>query len=72
FAMVGIFLSAFLSLLLLPRHPQYRHPFRFAVMLLQWVLLPVTLILFGAIPAIDAQTRLLLGKRLGFIVTEKT
>lgn len=72
FAMVGIFLSAFLSLLLLPRHPEYRHPFRSLVMLLQWVLLPVTLILFGAIPAIDAQTRLLLGKRLGFTVTEKT
>ncbi|MDO8582166.1 MAG: glycosyltransferase family 2 protein [bacterium] len=71
-AMIGIFVSAILSLLLLPPHPGKRHPFSSLIMLVQWILLPVTIILFGSIPAIEAQTRLALGKKLGFWVTEKT
>lgn len=71
-AMAGIFVSAILSLLLLPQRPGWRHPFLSFVMLAQWALLPLTLVLFGSIPAIEAQTRLALGKRLGFWVTEKT
>jgi len=35
------------------------------------LLLPITLIFFGALPALDAQTRLMLGKHLGFWATEK-
>jgi hypothetical protein len=38
---------------------------------LQWVFLPVTLILFGSLPALDAQIRLMLGRYMGFWVTEK-
>ena len=69
-AMAGIFLSAALSLLLLP--PSSRRRFwSYPMMILQWALLPITLILFGSIPAIDAQTRLILGKYLGFHVTKK-
>lgn len=70
-AMVGIFASATLSLTLIPRRPIGTHPASSLVLVLQWLLLPVTLICFGAIPAIEAQTRLMLGKYLGFYVAEK-
>lgn len=69
-AMAGILLSAILSLLLLSPPPHHR-PWNYPVMILQWMLLPVTLILFGSVPAIDAQTRLMLGKYLGFYVAKK-
>ena len=71
-AMLGVFASAILSLPLLPSRPVHKHRLLGLVMLLQWMLLPFTFILFGAVPAIDAQTRLLLGRRLGFWVTPKT
>lgn len=70
-SMIGIMVSALLSVLLLPPRPEEKHPFTFIVMCLQWVFLPITLLLWGAIPATEAQTRLLLGKYLGFWVTEK-
>ncbi|MDP3985299.1 MAG: hypothetical protein Q8P82_00910, partial [bacterium] len=71
FAMVGVLASALVSLTLIPQCPPHRSRFFWFVMLLQWLLLPVTFILFGAFPAIDAQTRLALGKYLGFNVTKK-
>jgi hypothetical protein len=70
-AMIGMCVSAILFLFLLPPRPKKQSPFKFVVMLLQWVLLPVSLILFGSIPAVEAQTRLMFGKYLGFWVTEK-
>ena len=71
FANVGIIASAALSLLLVPRPGAGTSWWHKLFMLFQWLLLPITSIFFGAIPAIDAQTRLMLGKRLGFSVTEK-
>jgi hypothetical protein len=38
---------------------------------LQWLLLPLTLIIFGSFPALDAQTRLMFGRYLEFWSTEK-
>ncbi len=70
-AMIGIFLSASMSLTLLPRRPEHLRPHAWIMMLLQWALLPITFIAFGSLPAVDAQTRLMLGKYLGFNVTKK-
>jgi hypothetical protein len=71
-AMVGAFVSAGLALTLLPRRPDHvpRHQ-TIVVVFLQWLLLPVTFILFSAIPAIDAQTRFMLRWNLGFNVSPK-
>lgn len=70
-AMIGMLVSAILFLFLLPPRPAEQSRFKFIVMILQWLLLPVTLIVFGSVPAIEAQTRLMIGKYLGFWVTEK-
>lgn len=70
-AMIGIFISAVMSLMILPRRPQDVRKHTWAIMLLQWFLLPITFIVFGSFPAIDAQTRLMLGRYLGFHVTKK-
>jgi hypothetical protein len=69
--MTGILVSAILSIMLLPRRPEYQPKYRWLIMFFQWVLLPINVILFGAIPAAEAQTRLMLGKYLGFFVTPK-
>jgi len=70
-AMTGVFVSALLSLTLLPPRPKTVRPSVWIVMLLQWLLLPITFTIFGAAPAIDAQTRMMIGKYLGFNVTKK-
>lgn len=70
-AMAGVFVSAVLALMLLPPRPASVKGWAWLLMVAQWMLLPVTFILFGALPAIDAQTRLMLGRYLGFNVTKK-
>lgn len=70
-AMVGLFVCAILSTTLVPPRPSYKHRANWLLVPLQWVLFPVVMIVFGSFPAIDAQTRLMLGKYLGFWVTEK-
>lgn len=70
-AMVGLIISAVISTAMLPR-PERRVPwYQWGMMIGQWLLLPVTMILFGSIPAMEAQSRLMLGKYLGFWVAEK-
>jgi len=70
-AMTGLFIQAILSSTLLPPRPKKYKRWKWVLMLIQWALVPLTLIAFGSIPATDAQTRLMLGKYLGFHVTEK-
>jgi len=70
-AMIGMVVSAALSMLLLPPQPRGLSRWKKFSMIFQWLLLPVTLIVFGAFPALEAQARLALGRYLGFWVTEK-
>ena len=72
-AMTGLVGSALISLSLLPARSARYGFLRSAGMIFQWLLVPVTIIVFGAIPGMEAQTRLMLGGRwrLGFWVTPK-
>ncbi|MBU3922805.1 glycosyltransferase family 2 protein [Patescibacteria group bacterium] len=70
-AMIGLVLSAFYALKLLPPRPKKYTSKKYIFMILQWMLIPLTMTIFGAIPALISQTRLMLGKYMGFWVTTK-
>ena len=70
-AMLALLLSAALSFPLLPKRPESHPRHRYIIMLLQWILMPISLIIVSAIPAIDAVTRLMFGKYLGYEVAQK-
>lgn len=72
-SMIGMLASAVFSLTLLPAPSttEKKGFWDYLGMILQWALLPISFILFGSIPSIDAQTRLMLGKYLGFYVAKK-
>jgi len=70
-AMLGMIVSATLSMFMLPPRPKRHGQHKILFMLLQWILLPISTICLGSFPALDAQTRLMFGKYMGFWVTEK-
>lgn len=70
-AMVGLVVSAIISLSLLPPRPHGTKRHIIGFMVLQWILIPFTMICFSAIPGLESQTRLFLGRYLGFWVTPK-
>lgn len=70
-AMLGLVASAIISMMLLPPRPPNYGRFKWVWMALQWLLFAVNFVVFGAIPALDAQTRLMFGKYMGFWVTPK-
>lgn len=71
-AMIGLILSAVVSALLLPKKPAGYPSWKKGVMILEWIAVPVTIVVFGAIPCLEAQIRLMAGKYMGFWVTPKT
>ncbi len=70
-AMVGILISLYLSMRSLPPKPARYKRRRNLWMLLQWLYLIPTTLIYSAGAAIYSQTRLAFGWYLGFIVTEK-
>ncbi|MDP4000338.1 MAG: glycosyltransferase family 2 protein [bacterium] len=70
-ALIGIIVTILVSLLLLPpKPPGYKERHKL-LHVAQWVLMPVTTIVFSSLPAIESQTRLLFGRYLEFRVTRK-
>ena len=72
FAMLGLIVTLIISLMMLP--PKPKKSLNWSVVL-EWILspimLPISNIVFSSFPAIDSQTRLLIGKYLDFRVTEQ-
>lgn len=73
FSMIGVASSAVLAMILLPPKPAWFRARHYFLYIIQWLFMPVQLIIFGSFPALDAQTRGLLGGRWrpGFWVTPK-
>lgn len=70
-AAVSLFTSILISINLLPKRKlklSLRKKFMHAV---EWFMIPIILIIFSAIPALDAQTRLMFGRHMEFWVTDK-
>jgi hypothetical protein len=63
--------SVYINMILLPPRPKKYSVWKTVAMYLQWFLVPITSVIFGSLPAIEAQTRLMLGKYLEFWVTPK-
>lgn len=70
-AMVGIIFMMYFSMALLPPRPFHVGKEVRFFMIFQWIFAPFVLIVFSAIPAIEAHTRWLIGRYMGFYVTEK-
>ena len=71
-ALIGLFITVFLSLKMLPKRPERYKRHRNVGMVLQWFLMPVTAIGYSATAALYSQTRLLFGRYLTkFDVTNK-
>ncbi len=64
--------SVYINFVMLPPRPKGYSRWKTVSMLWQWIFSPVVASLFGSLPAIDAQTRLMLGKYMeSFWVTPK-
>jgi cellulose synthase/poly-beta-1,6-N-acetylglucosamine synthase-like glycosyltransferase len=70
-AMMGLVSSIYLSFILLPPKPPEYGKLKYLVLALSWLIFPFMMIFFGSLPALDAQTRLMLGRYMGFWATEK-
>lgn len=70
-SMVGLLMTAVLSFPLLPKMPESEPRYKMFTMILQWALVPISMVFVSAIPAIDAVTHMMFGKYLGFNVSKK-
>jgi hypothetical protein len=71
-AWVGLFANVWISFILLPKKPKNYGFFRNILMITQWFFAPLAAIFLNSLPALESQTRLMLGKKLDvFWITPK-
>lgn len=68
---LGLIVSSVVSILMLPPRPAHRSRWNRLKFAAEWLALPLVLPLFVCWPAIDAQTRLIFRRYMGFRVTVK-
>ena len=68
---IALFYTAYTSLIFPPPKPPHYKRFKYVGFALEWIITPVSAVLFGSIPAFEAQSRFMLGKYLTFWVTPK-
>ncbi len=72
FASIGLIVSVLVSFKMLPKRPEKYKKGKNILMLLQWILMPITSILYQSLAAFYSQTRLMLGLYMEkFDVTKK-
>lgn len=71
-ATLGLIGLSIYALELVPERPKGYTRWASAVMALQWLIVPLTMVTFSSIPGLDAQIRLMTGRYLGFWSTPKT
>jgi len=59
------------SMIILPPRPPEVKWTKNVVIILEWIIVPFIILILGSTPALDAQTRLMLGKYMEFYTTEK-
>ena len=60
-----------LSRTTLPPRPKEVSRFKNVLMVLEWSIVPLVILILGSTPALDAQSRLMLGRYMEFNPTEK-
>ncbi len=71
-ASFGVVVCMIISLRLLPKEKAGGDVLKRLVHVLEWLAIPIIVLFLSAIPALDAQTRLLFGRYMEFWVTEKS
>jgi cellulose synthase/poly-beta-1,6-N-acetylglucosamine synthase-like glycosyltransferase len=72
FALIGLFITVFVAFKMLPPRPERYKKHRNIFMLAQWLLMPVTAVVYSSASAFTSQTALLIGRYFDkFDVTEK-
>lgn len=69
---VGLIVTVWISLRLLPPKPSHFKKRKFIPMIIQWVLTPISAIFISSFSAVDSSTKLMRGKYIGFWTTPKS
>ena len=72
FASIGLIVSILISFKILPKRPEKYRKGKSLLMVLQWILMPITSIIYQSLAAFYSQTRLMFGRYMEkFDVTKK-